>query len=185
LGDATAASLVLDDNEILARNNGAATTLYLQYQSGNVVIGANTAGSHKLSVNGDAAKAGGGTWAVYSDSRLKKNVTPYVDGLSSLLKINPVRFNYNEVTGYDTQKTYIGVIAQELQQVSPYMVSPLSIKANDGSKYLQVDNSAMIYMLINSVKEQQTQMTETKKEIDTLKNLVWQQQQIINKLQKQ
>ncbi len=185
MGDATAANLVMDDNEILARNNGAAATLYLQYQSGNVVIGANTAGSHKLSVNGDAAKAGGGTWAAYSDSRLKKNVTPYSDGLSSLLKINPVRFNYNEVTGYDTQKTYIGVIAQELQQVSPYMVSDLTIKAKDGTPYLQVDNSAMIYMLINSVKEQQTQMTETKKEIETLKNLVLQQQQIINRLQKQ
>jgi hypothetical protein len=185
MGDAASSNLVLDDNEILARNNGAATTLYLQYQSGNVVIGANTAGSHKLSVNGDAAKAGGGTWAVYSDSRLKKNVTPYSDGLSSLLKINPVSFNYNEVTGYDTQKKYIGVIAQELQQVSPYMVSPLSIKASDGTPYLQVDNSAMIYMLINSVKEQQTQITETKKEIKELKTIVLQQQQIIAKLQKQ
>lgn len=185
MGDATGANLVMDDNEIISRNNGAAATLYLQYQSGNVVIGANTAGSHKLSVNGDAAKVGGGTWAAYSDSRLKKNVTPYSDGLSSLLKINPVRYNYNEVSGYDTQKTYIGVIAQELQQVSPYMVSPLSIKTNDATPYLQVDNSAMIYMLINSVKEQQTQITETKKEIRELKNFVLQQQQIINKLQKQ
>jgi hypothetical protein len=185
MGDATGANMIMDQNEIIARNNGAAATLYLQYQSGNVVIGANTAGSHKLSVNGDAAKAGGGTWAVYSDSRLKKNVVPYSDGLSSLLKINPVSFNYNDVTGYDTQKTYIGVIAQELQQVSPYMVSPLSIRANDGTPYLQVDNSAMIYMLINSVKEQQTQMTETKKQIETLNNIVLQQQQIINRLQKQ
>ncbi len=185
LGDAPGANLVMDDNEILARVNSGPATLYLQYQSGNVVIGANTAGSHKLSVNGDAAKVGGGSWAAYSDSRLKKNVTPYSDGLSALLKINPVRFNYNEVTGYDTQKTYIGVIAQELQQVSPYMVSDLAIKAKDGTPYLQVDNSAMIYMLINSVKEQQTQMTEEKKEMQELKNLVLQQQQIINKLQKQ
>ena len=185
LGDATAANLVMDDNEILARNNGAAATLYLQYQSGNVVIGANTAGSHKLSVNGDAAKVGGGSWAVYSDRRLKKDIAPYTDGLSSLLKINPVSFNYNEVTGYDTKKTYIGVIAQELQQVSPYMVSDLTIKANDGTPYLQVDNSAMTYMLINAVKEQQTQMNETKKEIEELKKLVLQQQQIISSLQKQ
>lgn len=175
----------MDDNEILARSNGAATTLYLQYQSGNVVIGANTAGSHKLSVNGDAAKVGGGSWAVYSDRRLKKDIAPYTDGLSSLLKINPVSFNYNQVTGYDTEKRYVGVVAQELKAISPYMVSDLNMHAPDGSAYLQVDNSAMTYMLINAVKEQQSQMTETKKEITELKKLVLQQQQIINKLQKQ
>lgn len=176
LGDAGAANLVMDDNEILARSNGAATTLYLQYQSGNVVIGGNTAGSHKLSVNGDAAKVGGGSWAVYSDRRLKKDIIPYTDGLSSLLKINPVSFNYNQVTGYDTKKRYVGVVAQELQKVSPYMVADLNMHAPDGSAYLQVDNSAMTYMLINAVKEQQQQINE-------LKEITLQQQKTIKELQ--
>lgn len=176
LGDAGGANLVLDDNEILARSNGAATTLYLQYQSGNVVIGANTAGSHKLSVNGDAAKVGGGSWAVYSDRRLKKDIAPYTDGLAPLLKINPVSFNYNQVTGYDTKKRYVGVVAQELQKVSPYMVSDLNMLAPDGSAYLQVDNSAMTYMLINAVKEQQQQ-------INDLKEITLQQQKAIKQLQ--
>jgi hypothetical protein len=42
----------------------------------------------------------------------------------------------------------------------------------DGDEYLQVDNSAMTYMLINAVKEQQKQIKEQQKHMDDLKMLV-------------
>ena len=101
--------------------------------------------------------------------RLKQNVEPYKDGLSSLLKIKPVWYNYNQLSGYDVTKKYVGVLAQDLQQVSPYMVAESSVKkAPDGSSYLQVDNSAMTYMLINAVKEQQQIIEALKKRIEVL-----------------
>ena len=97
---------------------------------------------------------------------MKQSVIPYTDGLSSLLKIKPVKFHYNEKSGYDTNPEYVGVLAQELKEVAPYMVG--SYQKNEET-YFNVDNSAMIYMLINSVKEQQQQIEELKTQNDKLK----------------
>ncbi len=134
--------------------------------SGNVGINTITP-AFKLEVNGSAAKPGGGSWTNSSDRRLKQNIQPYSDGLSSLLKISPVTFQYNELSGFDTEPVYVGVIAQELQEVAPYMVGTIE---REGMESLTVDNSAMMYMLINSVKEQQQMIDELKKEIEILKN---------------
>jgi len=119
-----------------------------------VGIGTTTPG-FLFEVNGSAGKPGGGSWGASSDVRLKTNVAPYTDGLASVLSIDPVTYRYNELSGYDPGKTYVGVIAQQLQEVAPYMVSVSDRVAADGQTgYLTVDNSAMTYMLINAVKEQ-------------------------------
>ncbi|MBL0357263.1 MAG: tail fiber domain-containing protein [Chitinophagaceae bacterium] len=172
IGYYSSTNMVVDQNDIQVRNSGAAADLRLQRLGGNLMIGSGTA-DQKLSVNGNASKAGGGSWATFSDSRLKQNITPYTDGLSSLLKINPVCYNYNEASGYDTKPTYVGILAQELQQISPYMISESTVKkAPDGSSYLQVDNSAMTYMLINAVKEQQQQKEIMQQQIDALQKRI-------------
>lgn len=157
IGDVSGSNLVFDNNEIVARNNGANNTLYLQYEGGDLEVG------------GKASKPGGGSWSAASDGRLKQNVQAYKDGLQMLLKINPVSFQYNQLSGYNTNKQFVGVVAQDLQKVAPYMVGSFD---KNGTDYLNVDNSAMTYMLINSVKEQQKQMEAQQKEIAELKALV-------------
>lgn len=114
-----------------------------------------------------AYKLGGGSWTAWSDERLKTNITPYEDGLNSVLAIKPIKFKYNKKLGIDTDKEFIGVIAQELNEVAPYMVGSFE---QDGIDYMDVDNSAMTYMLINAVKEQQEQIETLKREIEALKN---------------
>jgi len=141
--------------------------------NGNIGIGTQIA-TAKLSVNGSANKPGGGSWTVYSDKRLKQNISPYYDGLKILSKITPIRFHYNEKSGCDTQQEYVGVIAQDLQQIAPYMVSTFQ---KDNTDYLSVDNSAMTYMLINAVKEQQTQIEALKQEIYLIRIQLTEQQQ--------
>jgi len=135
---------------------------------GNVGIGTNAPG-FLLEVNGFAAKPGGGSWLTSSDARLKQSIQPYHDGLSALLKINPVTFHYNEKSGYDTKPAYVGVIAQELQPIAPYMVNTFQ---RNGESYLGVDNSSMVYMLINAIKEQQQQIEELKKENAEIKMML-------------
>jgi hypothetical protein len=156
LGAVAGTNVVFDNNEIQARNNGAVTTLYLQNAGGAFEVG------------GTAAKPGGGSWLATSDARLKKNVRPYTDGLEKIMQVNPVLFNYNSESGYNTQKEYIGVLAQELQTVLPYMVDSFSKKGNN---YLAVDNSSMTYLMINAIKEQQAQINELKKEIAEMKRV--------------
>ncbi len=149
-GNTGSTNLVFDDNEIIARNNGANGPLYLQNEGGALIVG------------GTASKPGGGTWDVPSDARLKQNIKPYSDGLQQLLQISPVFFQYNQLSGYKTDKEYIGVVAQELDPIAPYMV------AKDDKGFLKVDNSSMTYMLINAVKEQQQTIEQLKKENATL-----------------
>lgn len=127
---------------------------------------ATTSPTATLSVNGSANKPGGGSWATFSDSRLKKNILDYSDGLNTLLKINPKRFHYNEKMDCDTSKEFVGIIAQDLKEIAPYMVQDVKLKDEN---YLSVDNSAMTYMLINAVKEQQAQIELLIKENEILR----------------
>lgn len=120
----------------------------------NVGIGT-SAPTFRLEVNGSVGKPGGGPWAAASDFRLKQDISPYQDGLQELLKIQPVNYRYNELSGYPTSVEYIGVIAQDLQEVAAYMVSTFY---KEGKEYLSVDNSALTYMLVNAVKELAEQM---------------------------
>ena len=129
----------------------------------------NGGGSALEILNGQAYKPGGGVWEASSDFRLKKDIKPYEDGLSELLKIRPVRYKYNELSGFSDSKEYIGVIAQELQESAPYMVHG-KINVRDNNSYLTVDNSAMTYMLINAVKEQQKMIEDLQKEVEALKS---------------
>jgi hypothetical protein len=119
---------------------------------------------------GEAYKASGSSsWIITSDERLKKDVSSYTDGLKQLMQIKPVWFTYKEGYGLNTSKAYVGVLAQEMQKIAPYMVGNFE---KDGAQYLNLDNSAMTYMLINSVKEQQTEIQKQQEEIDLLKEEV-------------
>jgi YVTN family beta-propeller protein len=133
--------------------------------NGNIGIGT-AAPTALLSVNGTANKPGGGSWATFSDRRLKKEIIPFSEGLSAILKIKPVSFHYNDLAGCDTAPEYVGVVAQELQEVAPWMVSTVKIKDVD---YLSVDISSMMYLLVNSIKEQEEQIQAQKKIIEELK----------------
>ena len=159
------------------RSTSSWGNLYLG--GGNVGIGT-TAPSYKLEVNGSAAKTGGGSWSVASDRRLKNDIREYDAGLTDILRIRPVLFRYNAISGYDMDEEHVGVIAQELQEISPHMIGSI---VKDGVEYLTVNNSAMTYMLINAVQElnskniemkivlsdQQQQLAYQQKEIDILK----------------
>lgn len=118
-----------------------------------------------------AAKPTSNTWTVTSDRRLKTDITPYANGLEDLMRIEPVWFTYNGKAGMPLE-TGVGVIAQDLQAIAPYMIKTWNYREPDGgtTEYLGVDNGAMTYMLINAVKEQQGIIEDQRGEIDSLKS---------------
>lgn len=154
--------------------------------SGDVGIGT-TAPTSKLSVNGSADKPGGGDWGMFSDRKLKTNINPFKGGLAEVLRINPVTYNYNgKANILDTETEHVGIIAQEMQQIAPYMVSTVSVAevtaGGEGenytetrsatNNYLHVDATAIRYMLVNAVKEQQEMIDNQSNEIAELKEMV-------------
>ena len=93
----------------------------------------------------------------YSDERLKENVKT-LDG-SKVLKMRGVSFDRS-----DTGKFSSGVIAQELEKISPELVI-------DNGEYKGVAYGNLSGYLIEAIKEQQKQINELKRLIKNGNNL--------------
>ncbi len=149
----------------------------LIFGDGRVGIGT-TAPSTLLQVNGTASKPGGGAWTTTSDRRTKKDITDFSDGLDVLTKINPVTYKYNGLYNTpDNDTNYVGIIAQDVKEVAPYMIGAHQIEKSSDSKVkeeiLNYDGGTyMLYILVNSVKEQQQYIKNLEKRLleEQLKN---------------
>jgi hypothetical protein len=173
-----------DNSDPLAifRFNNAADQTYLVLGVGDlnnttdgvVIQNFQSTWSHFFQTDGTAQKPGGGAWAALSDKRLKHNVKVFADGLDVLDKINPVKYQYTSNVNINSlEREYIGIIAQDVQAVAPYMISN-AVKGwvNDGKEdYLSVDPSAFTYMLINAVKELKAKVEVLEKENSELNTL--------------
>jgi hypothetical protein len=120
-----------DSNKWKLSNNGDRITVTT---NGLVGIGT-TAPDAALTVAGIADKPGGGSWAVFSDARLKKNVQPLEGALDRLLRLQGVTFEYKDPSAiHELPGTQIGMIAQEVEKVFPDWVDT----APTGMKRLSV-----------------------------------------------
>jgi len=179
-GDAATDGISIDMNgtnvDIANHENGSirfstgSTNALVLDNAQNAIINGSTP-FEKLTVYGDAVKSFGGTaWATWSDIRLKENIKPFSKGLNDVIKINPVEFNYNGKINTNRENKEIGVIAQDLLEIAPFMVK--NYYDSSFGDFLAVNNGAMVYMLINSVKELNQELIELKNNYNELKNLI-------------
>jgi hypothetical protein len=145
---------------------------------GNIGIGT-TAPTAKLSVNGTANNATG-NWGVFSDERVKTVTGNFTDGLNVIRQINPVIFNYNDNAPFKTSDDQIGIVAQELEKIAPYMVSKQAY--NQFADLREVNNQAYVFLLINAVKEQQQQIAAEQQANEILKQRLEKLEKLISSL---
>src|SRR6185295_16982211 len=140
------------------------TEVFSVLQSGNVGIGTN-APTDKLSVNGTASKPGGGSWAVFSDERLKNVKGLFTSGLSAVMRLQPIRYEYKPANALnlDSKGEHVGFGAQTLQKVIPEAVS------RNGNGYLQVNNDPIIWTMLNAIKEQQKEIEQLREQVQQLR----------------
>ena len=112
----------------------------------------------QMDMSGNLTMAGNIT--AYSDIRLKENIKVIPDALSKVQQLRGVTFTRNDTE--DLEKLHTGVIAQEVEAVLPEAVS----EDNDGIKNVAYGN--MVGLLIEAIKEQQTQIEELKALVQTL-----------------
>jgi hypothetical protein len=126
-------------------------------------------------VSGTGYKPGGGAWADSSDVRVKEVLGDYAHGLAEIEQLAPVVYKF---LGNDTLEPptddeapylnsphrqaaldgteYVGLVAQEAETVAPELVSTRGTHWIDGQKVTDakfLDQSPLIFMLINAVKE--------------------------------
>lgn len=101
-----------------------------------------------------------------SDRGYKENIVPVENAISKLKQVDGVYFDYANTKSASNEggSRSIGVIAQDVEKVFPDLV-----KENmDG--YKAVNYSGLIPVLIEAIKDQQTQIEMQRKEIDLLKS---------------
>lgn len=140
----------------------------IYYSSGNVGIGIETP-TEALDVVGNIHFSG--TLSNLSDKRMKENIKPFSDGLNEVSKLQPVTYNYNNTYGIkNTTDTHLGLIAQDVELVAPYLIKDIPKKINDKEVDLKaVKYNDIILMLINSTKELKEKIEILEAEIINLK----------------
>ena len=104
-----------------------------------------------------------------SDSRLKENIVDSAPKLEDLLKVRVVNY---KLKGSDPTK-YIGVLAQELEELFPNLVtelepSPKDIQDGNTIKYKAVNYSSFDVILIKALQEQNAIINTITKRIEAL-----------------
>ena len=117
-----------------------------------------------LTINGAITATGDITAFYTSDKRHKNNIQLIPNALEKVSKLNGVTWEWNDDVHEVTKSTpKTGLIAQEVQEVLPQVV----IERQDG--FLALDYSKMMGLMVEAIKEQQTQIHSLTIEIEKLK----------------
>jgi hypothetical protein len=126
----------------------------------------NTAARHNLTINSDGlATFGGAITAVgditaFSDFRLKENVLTITNPLSKVMNLRGVSYNRTDL---EDKTKKIGFIAQEVKETVPEVVT-----YNEEADKYGVSYGNVTALLVEAIKEQQTQIEELKSIINGL-----------------
>ena len=153
VGTTAGQNIIVDTNEVMARNNGAVSALHLNADGGDVTINNNQ--TDKVTFSGGEITASGDITA-YSDRALKRNIQTLENGLDKVM-------NMRGVTFLKDGKASLGVIAQEVETVIPEVVK------QDQYGMRSVAYGNIVGVLIEAIKEQQEQIEKLQSEIANLK----------------
>lgn len=96
------------------------------------------------------------SYGYFSDSRYKKSIRTVANPLASIEGLRGVSFEWNPATGRSFPKgRQIGFVAQEVRKVLPELVS------EDEKGYLSVEYANVVPVLVEAIKAQQKQITDT------------------------
>ncbi|MDX1958874.1 MAG: tail fiber domain-containing protein [Leptospiraceae bacterium] len=136
---------------IFSTSNGVAAAERVRIDEQGFVGLGRTATTHRLEVNGSAGLTSGTAWTNISDERLKNIKGNIPDALTSLEKLNPIQYKYNDKSdkifkNADGKNRY-GFTAQNVKSVFPEIVS------SDEKGYLWYNPSGFEAILTSAIKE--------------------------------
>jgi hypothetical protein len=126
-----------------------------------------------LNSTGTSIRAAGNITAYYSDMRLKTHLGKIENARDKVRQLEGFYYEANELAqsfGYKAKRE-VGVSAQAVQAVLPEIVTDAPINSN----YLTIDYERLTPLLIEAIKEQDTELVD-------LRNRVAQLESLINKL---
>jgi hypothetical protein len=162
-GSATGGFLQGGSIYLSAGSGGTAGNIVLGHdgttQIGNIGIGTATPTSILTVVQNSATDPIADSWRVYSSQRWKTNIQTLTGALGMIERLRGVSYERKETGRHD-----IGLIAEEVGAVLPEIVEYESNKEDAKS----IDYARLVAVLIEAVKEQQTEIRSLKDRISTL-----------------
>jgi len=152
------ASLVAGTGVTLSNNSGEGATPTIAI--GQAVATSSSPTFAGLTINGAITATGDITAYYSSDRRYKNNIQIIPNALEKVSKLNGVTWEWNDdVNEVTKQAPKTGLIAQEVLEVLPEVVK----QKEDG--FLGLDYAKMIGLLVEAIKEQQSQIEELKSKL--------------------
>lgn len=129
---------------------------------GNLGIGTSTPG-YRLQVgnSGDGSTARANAWNTFSDRNLKTDLSIIENPMEKINQVSGYYYYWKDGEDDDRQ---VGVIAQEVEDVLPEIVS------TDAEGIKSLDYSKLTPLLIEALKEQQQTINDLKSRIEALEN---------------
>jgi len=142
-------SFAADNSPLFVIGNGTATSArsnaFVVYDNGTATL------SGELMVGGDIT--------VSSDVRLKQNIVPLAGSLDKVQQLRGVSYEWIDPNRQGGR--HIGFIAQEVQEVMPEVV-------RQNGDYLSMSYANLTAVLVEAVKEQQTEIDQLEEENNAL-----------------
>lgn len=178
-GNTNGANLNIDENEIMARNNGTFSTIFINREGGDIVLAnagsgdvgvGRTPTTNDLEVNGTASKSSAGDWLANSDARLKKNIK-HLDSkeiLQRMLRLKGITYEWNDQVTENDRPIGIqyGFTAQNIQEVFPALVF------EDEEGYLQTAYGTYDAMYVEAIRALLERIEALEAENETLQSKV-------------
>lgn len=151
-----------------AQSGGGQLALTRSGAVGEFYMGGTTGGTTELYVRsggsgGVRLDAGATGWVSASDIRLKNIERTIDNAVESLKGLQTIYYSWKNA---QNSKQHIGLIAQEVEECFPEIVSESSMDGMKGINYTE-----LIPVLIKAIQEQQVQIEELKSRIETLENI--------------
>ena len=103
-----------------------------------------------------------------SDARFKKNIQDLQNPLETVNQMRGVKYNWKYDTSNPSQQ--LGLIAQEIEQILPSLITKQNQENEHGFQQKSIDYNGILPYLIESVKELYKKNKHLKQKIDYLEN---------------
>jgi hypothetical protein len=143
-------------------------------RAASAAAGSNTSWNNTMtmSANGSIGAPSGTNIYNASDIRLKQNISTITDGLSKIIALNPVKFNWiDDFESSENGKELLGFIAQEVQGILPEAVenfggSSLIIGETVIENPLRVNEKFIIPVLVKALQEANAKITALEEKLE-------------------
>ncbi len=169
-GSAGSATNATNSTKVLVTNSDTNATYRITIQQGTTGTNCDLLSTAGIYCNPSTDTLFATDFQIPSDIRLKTVVGSITDATNTISKLSTIKYKWNELSGKETSAVHIGVIAQEVEELIPELVT-----TNPETGYKTVSYNGLVPLLIESNKE----MMST---IENLSSRVRELEEVISKL---